>query len=64
MVEIESTPDPVRLSYLQTVLADAGIQSFVFDANNPWPGAIRKRLLVAEPDVELARHVIANADCG
>jgi Putative prokaryotic signal transducing protein len=62
MVEIESTPDPVRLSYLQAVLADAGLESFVFDANSPWPGAMQKRLLVAEDDAELARQAISTAD--
>ena len=64
MVEIEATPDPVRLSYLQAVLAGAGVESFVFDANSPWPGAMRMRLFVAERDVELARRAIAAAEPG
>lgn len=64
MVEIETTPDVVRLSYLQAVLADAGIRSFVFDANTPWPGAMEKRLLVGEEDAELARHTIRAAEPG
>jgi hypothetical protein len=62
MVEIEATADPVRLSYLQAVLADVGIESFVFDANSPWPGVIQKRLLVAEQDAELARQTIRHAE--
>jgi hypothetical protein len=64
MVEIEATADAVRLSYLQAVLADVGVQAFVFDADTPWPGVMRKRLLVAERDVELARRAIAAAEPG
>jgi hypothetical protein len=62
MVEIEATPDAVRLSYLRAVLMDAGIESFVFDGDTPWPGAMPKRLLVAERDVELARCAIQSAE--
>ncbi len=62
MVEIEATPDLVRLSYLRAVLAAAGVDSVVFDANSPWPGAMMMRLLVADRDVELARLAIAAAE--
>jgi hypothetical protein len=62
MIKIAATADPVRLSYLQAILADAGIPSFVFDANTPWPGAMRKRLVVADSDAELARLVIHHAE--
>lgn len=61
MTEIEATTDLVRLSYLQAVLAAAGVDCFLFDANSPWPGAIDKRLLVADEDAELARRAIREA---
>lgn len=64
MVEIEATLDAVRLSYLQAVLADAGVTAFISDVNSPWPGAMRKRLLVAERDEALARQAIRRADSG
>ena len=63
MVEIERTFDPVRLSVLRSVLTDAEIDHFVFDASagNTWPGAIPMRLMVREDDIELARRAIAEA---
>lgn len=62
MTEIEATGDIVRLSYLSAVLAGAGIECFIFDANSPWPGAVVQRLLVADADAELARHTIRTAE--
>jgi len=64
MTEIEATGDIVRLSYLRAVLADAGVECFVFDANSPWPGAVVQRLLVADADAELARQAIRSAEGG
>ncbi len=63
MVEIERTMDVVRLSVLRSVLADADIDSFVFDsgAGNLWQGAIPSRLMVRDGDVELARRAIQQA---
>ncbi|MEI9890704.1 MAG: DUF2007 domain-containing protein [Caulobacteraceae bacterium] len=63
MIEIERTSDPVRLSVLRSVLADADIEHFVFDtgAGNLWQGAIPIRLMVREDDLELARRVLAQA---
>jgi hypothetical protein len=63
MVEIERTMDAVRLSVLRSVLADAGIDSFVFDsgAGALWNGAIPTRLMVRDADVELARRAIEQA---
>ena len=61
MVELLVTSDPVRLSFLQALLADAGIESFVFDADGPWPGAIPSRLMVSSDDEAAARKVLDGA---
>jgi hypothetical protein len=63
MIEIERTMDPVRLSVLRSVLTDADIEHFVFDAGagNLWPGAFFTRIMVREDDLELARRAIAEA---
>ena len=64
MVEIDSTSDPVRLSFLRSVLDDADIRSFVFEPNVGalWPGAVPTRLMVSARDEEAARHAIHAAD--
>ena len=63
MVEIERTLDVVRLSVLRSVLTDAGIDNFVFDAaaGALWTGAIPSRLMVRDEDLELARRAIDQA---
>jgi hypothetical protein len=63
MIELERTSDPVRLSVLRSVLTDAEIDHYVFDAGagSLWQGAIPVRLMVREEDVELARRAIAEA---
>lgn len=63
MVELERTLDPVRLSVLRSVLADADIEHFVFDAGAGalWQGAIPIRVMVRESDIELARRALAEA---
>jgi hypothetical protein len=63
MVEIERTLDVVRLSVLRSVLTDAGIEHFVFDAGagGLWQGAIPSRLMVHDDDLELARRAISQA---
>jgi hypothetical protein len=62
MIELENTSDPVRLSFLRSALEAAGIDSFLFDAGAPWPGAIPIRLMVDEDDAPRARRVIAQAE--
>ena len=64
MVELTKTTNPVRLSFLQAVLADAGIESFVADegAASLWGSAIPVRLMVDEMDLPRARRVIAEAE--
>ena len=66
MVELERTFDPVRLSVLRAVLAEAEIDSVVFDsgAGGLWQGAIPSRLMVRDGDLELARRALAAAGIG
>lgn len=63
MVELERTFDPVRLSALRAVLADADIECAVFDvgAGGLWQGAIPTRLMVTEQDLELAKRALSAA---
>jgi hypothetical protein len=63
MVELERTLDPVRLSVLRSVLADADIGCFVFDqgAGALWNGVIPLRVMVADEDLEMARFVMEQA---
>jgi hypothetical protein len=64
MVELIKTSNPVRLSFLQAVLADAGIETFVADAGaaSLWGSTIPARLMVDEADVARARSLIAAAE--
>ncbi len=64
MIEIEATSDPVRLSFLKSVLDGAGVRSFVFEPNvgGLWPGAVPSRLMVSEPDQAAARRAVEAAD--
>ena len=63
MVELSKTFDPVRLSYLRSILAEAGIEVVVLDtgAGAIWPGAIPARIMVAEEDAWRARRALATA---
>ena len=64
MKQLLSTSDAVRLSYLRTVLADAGIETVVLDAGagSLWGAAIWPRLMVDEEDLVQAKRVIAAAE--
>jgi hypothetical protein len=57
--------DPVRLSFLTALLADAGIAAFVLDAHTAAVegsiGAIPRRLMVADEDERRARRVLRDA---
>jgi hypothetical protein len=57
--------DPVRLSFLTALLADAGIVSVLLDqhmsAVEGSIGAIPRRLMVASEDYHRARRVLAEA---
>ena len=62
---IATSNDPVRLSFLTALLADAGIGAFVLDAHTSAVegsiGAIPRRLAVKEEDEARARRVLAEA---
>jgi hypothetical protein len=63
VIELERTFDPVRLSVLRAVLAEAEIENVVFDAGagGLWQGAIPSRLMVRDDDLELAKRALAAA---
>jgi putative signal transducing protein len=65
MKELLRTNDPVRLSWLQALLRDSGIESLVLDHHTSLVegniGAIPRRLMVAEGDWRRARAVLTSA---
>ncbi|MDX6749128.1 DUF2007 domain-containing protein [Geminicoccaceae bacterium 1502E] len=66
MVELMRTNDPVRLSWAQAMLAGEGIETLVLDAFTSGIegsiGALPRRLMVAEADLERARELLRQAD--
>jgi Putative prokaryotic signal transducing protein len=66
MKELVATANQVRISFLRAVLADAGIETAVFDAGagSLWGSAIKSRLMVEEDDLAQAKRVIAEAERG
>ena len=62
---LATSNDPVRLSFLTALLADAGIQAVVLDAHTSAVegsiGAIPRRLAVAERDEWRARRLLTDA---
>ena len=63
MRELLRTGDIVRLSYLRALLADAGIDSIVLDANAGalLPYGILPRLMVVDEALADARQVLEEA---
>ncbi len=65
MVELLRTNDPVRLSFVLALLADAHIETIVFDAHTSVVqgsiGAIQRRLMVVDDDLAPARRVLEAA---
>lgn len=65
MKEIFRTTDPVRLTWLQALLRDAGIESFVLDANmsvlEGSVGILPRRLMVVDEDETMARAVLTES---
>ena len=60
MVELLRTNDPVRLSWVMALLADADIESVVFD-NHTSIGALPRRLMVIADDLSRTRYVLDSA---
>lgn len=66
MIEIITTNDPVKLSFIEAVLKDAGIRVVVLDAETaglfggalPW---VKRRVLVPDEMADRARHLLADA---
>jgi hypothetical protein len=62
---VATTTDPVRLSFLQVLLADAGIEAIVLDAHisaiEGGIGAFPRRLAVATEDEARARTILSEA---
>jgi hypothetical protein len=65
MKELLRTNDAVRLSFLQSLLKDSGIESLVLDRYTSVVegsiGAIQRRLMVAQKDYRRACSVLAAA---
>jgi hypothetical protein len=65
MQVIARSTDPVRLSFLRALLADAGIDCLVLDAHisaiEGGIGAFPRRLAVATEDAAAARRVLTEA---
>jgi len=65
MVELLRTNDPVRLSWVLALLSDAGIGAVVFDTHTSIVegsiGALPRRLMVGDDDLERARRLLDDA---
>jgi hypothetical protein len=65
MKDLLRTNDAVRLSWLQALLAGAGIESVILDTNTSIIegsiGAIQRRLMVTEDDFRRATTLLAEA---
>ena len=66
MVELLRTNDLVKLSFLDAVLRDAGIEPIVLDQHmsvlEGSAGAIPRRLMVSDEDAEAARRILRDVD--
>ena len=64
MVELTNSTNPVRLSFLQAVLADAGIASLLADtgAASLWGPTIPVRLMVDDAALARAKRLMADAE--
>jgi Putative prokaryotic signal transducing protein len=65
MKELLRTNNPVRLSWLQALLSDSGIESLVLDHHTSLIegniGAIPRRLMVSDRDFIRARALLSQA---
>jgi hypothetical protein len=61
MIAIVETDDLVRLNFLKSILEDADLHPFIFDAHSAYR-QLPHRLMVPESEAELARRLIADVD--
>jgi hypothetical protein len=63
MIALLVTPDMVKISAVQAVLAEAGVAFDVFDAatGSMWGSTIPQRLMVDDGDLTRARRALAAA---
>lgn len=65
MKELLRTNDMVKLSWLEALLADAGIETLVLDQHTSVLegsiGILPRRLMVSDQDYQRARHVMSEA---
>ncbi|MEH6631073.1 MAG: DUF2007 domain-containing protein [Halopseudomonas aestusnigri] len=65
MIEIYRTNDIVKLSWIQALMSDAGIECVVLDEHasiiEGSIGAIQRRIMVLEEDANQARRVLTDA---
>ena len=68
MKELIRTNDAVVISFVESLLRDAGIECLVADQNmsvlDGSIGILPRRVLVVDDDVEEARRIIADAGIG
>ncbi len=68
MIELIRTNDAVVISFAQSLLKDAGIESLVADQNmsvlDGSIGILPRRVLVSDDDVEAARRLLREAGIG
>ena len=62
MIELLRTNDPVLISFLQAILADAGIEALVLDTHasilEGSASAIPRRIMVMDEDLETAKQIL------
>ncbi|HCR65588.1 MAG: DUF2007 domain-containing protein [Oceanicaulis sp.] len=66
MIEVLATNDPVKLSFAQAILKEAGIEAVTLDEQTsstfggalPW---IKRRILVREQDADRAKAMLIDA---
>ena len=62
MIELLRTNDPVLISFLQAILADAGIDALVLDTHasvlEGSASAIPRRIMVVDEDLETAKQIL------
>jgi hypothetical protein len=65
MREVLRTNDPILLNFAQALLADAGIEAVIFDANassmDGTMGFMPRRLMVSNDDLDQAQRVMKEA---